>query len=77
MNLDSIYLKSDKKEDKKWKKRSGVGEMTKNKLRQYVVSMSRKINMNQFKIIISLASLFVSRFSTCEKQDQFCLHTRF
>jgi len=77
MNLDSIYLKRDKKEDKKWKKRSGVEEMTKNKLRQYVVSMSRKINMNQFKIIISLASLFVSRFSICEKQDQFCLHTRF
>ena len=24
MNLDSIYLKRDKKEDKKWKKRSGV-----------------------------------------------------
>jgi len=41
--------------------------MTKNKLRQYVVSMSRKINMNQFKIIISLGSLFVYRFFIREK----------
>lgn len=58
-------------------KKNWEGEMTKNKLRQYVVSMSRKINMNQFKIIISLGSLFVSRFLIREKQDQFYLHRRF